>query len=107
MCCARCWLITPSIGWIGDSLYPTPPSSSSRDGGELSRLAYYIVTYRQVFFFFTFFVDKFILFARMHATMNANFSACMVCAEQDSTPQRTEMDYGNKESYDKRDGERD
>lgn len=71
---------------------------------ESSRLAYYIVTYRQVFFF-TFFVDKFLLCAILHATMNANFSACMVCAEQDSTPQRTEMDYGNKESYDKQDGE--
>lgn len=34
--------------------------------------------------------------------------ACMVCAKQDGTPQRTEIDYGNnKESYDKRDGERD
>lgn len=56
-------------------------------------------------FFFTFFVDKFLLCAILHATMNANFSACMVCAEQDSAPQRTEMDYGNKESYDKQDGE--
>ena len=71
-----------------------------------SRLAYYIVTYRQVFFF-TFFVDNFLLGAILHATMNASFSACMVCAEKDSTPQRTEIDYGNKESYDKRDGEGD
>ena len=32
--------------------------------------------------------------------------ACMVYDKQDSVPQRTEIDYGNKESHDKRDGER-
>lgn len=71
-----------------------------------SRLAYYIVTHRQVFFFY-FFVDNFFLLARMHATKKASFAACIGCAEKDSAPQRTEIDYGNKESYDKRDGERD
>ena len=72
-----------------------------------SRLAYYIVTYRQVFFF-TFFVDNFFFIGYTARNKERlSFSACMVCAEKDSTPQLTEINYGNKESYDKRDGERD
>lgn len=85
MCYARCWLITPSIGWIGDSLYPVSPSSSSWDGGELSTCLLY--RYIEASLFFYFFVDNFFLFARMHATTNASFSACMVCAEKDGAPQ--------------------
>lgn len=60
-------------------------------------------------FFFYFFVDNFLLFARMHATKNASFFwRVWYAPKQDSTPQETEIDYGdNKESYDKRDGEGD
>lgn len=72
-----------------------------------SRLAFYIDKKSKAIFFYFFLLTRQNETAIRDATINASFSACMVCAEKDSTPQRTEMDYGNKESYDKRDGERD
>ena len=58
-------------------------------------------------FFLLFLLTTFFYWLYYTQQRKASFSACMVCAEKDSTPQRTEINYGNKESYDKRDGERD
>lgn len=106
MCYGPCWLITPSIGWIGDSIYPAP-SRRSILRWEVVVLPFILIKKARRFFFYFFSLTRQNETAIRDATINASFSACMVCAEKDSTPQRTEMDYGNKESYDKRDGERD
>ena len=106
MCYARCWLITPSIEWIGDSLHPAPTSSSSRDGGALSTCLLYRYIEASLFFLL-FLLTSFIYLLECTQQETLSCLACMVCAEQDSTPQRTEIDYGNKKSYDKRDGEGD
>lgn len=71
-----------------------------------SRLAYYIVACRQVFFF-TFFVDKFLLSARMHATKDASFFWRVWYASDKIARHRMEIDYGdeNNEGYDRQDCE--
>lgn len=59
-------------------------------------------------FFFTFFVDNFLLCAIVHATKNASFFGVYGMRQNKIARHRMEIDYGNnKESYDKRDGEGD
>lgn len=102
----HCWLITPSIGWIGDSLYPAP-SHRSILRWEVVVLPFILIKKARRFFF-TFFVDA----SKRNGYKRRNndaifFLACMVCAkEKDCGPLRMEMDNGNYEKdNDKRNGE--
>ena len=106
MCCARCWLITPSIGWIGDSLYPTP-SIRLIPGWRRALDLPIISLHVGKSFFLLFLLTTFFYALYYDATRNAFLVWRVWYAPNKIARHRMEIDYGNKESYDKRDGKRD
>lgn len=102
MCYVHCWLITPSIGWIGDSLYPAP-SHRSILRWEVVVLPFILIKKARRFFF-TFFVDTSKRIGYKRRNNDAIFFwRVWYAPEKDCEPLRLEMNNGN---YEKDDDER-